>query len=77
MSSWPDQSRFPINISNEKAGKTLKDDFENSDSITIVAGYTSLDYIIDFLSKLDFENNSKQIKLLIGSEPFPGKKRTI
>ena len=21
MSSWPDQSRFPINISNEKAGR--------------------------------------------------------
>ena len=74
MSSWPDQSRFPINISNEKAGKTLKNDFENSDSITIVTGYTSLDYIIDFLSKLDFENNSKQIKLLIGSEPFPGRR---
>ena len=48
MSSWPDQSRFPINISNEKSEKKLKNDFENSNSITIVMGYTSLDYIIDF-----------------------------
>ena len=57
MSSWPDQSRFPINISNEKAGKTLKNDFVNSDSITIVTGYTSLDYIIDFLSILRFSRS--------------------
>ena len=33
MSSWPDQSRFPINISQEKAGKTLKN--ENPDSSLI------------------------------------------
>jgi len=70
---WPDRLRFPLNFYNERVEKVLAADIHESDSVLVVTGYTSLDYLIDFLSSLPADH-PKTISLLLGSEPTPAKR---
>ncbi len=70
---WPEQERFPLNLKNSPAEKIILKDLSTSSSPLLVTGFTSLDYIIDFVADLPAEK-PESIRLLIGSEPSPAKR---
>lgn len=73
ISDWPEQERFPLNHKNSPAEKIILKDLSSSQSPLLVTGFTSLDYIIDFIADLPAEK-PETIRLLIGSEPSPAKR---
>ena len=69
VSEWPESERFPHNFSKAKVESVVLNDLANSSSPLIVTGFTSLDYIIDFLADLP-DGQPQTLRLfLIGSEP--------
>jgi len=68
VSGWPEPERFPHNFSKAKVESVVLTDLANSVSPLIVTGFTSLDYVIDFLADLPAER-PQTLRLLIGSEP--------
>ncbi|MFO7766792.1 MAG: helicase-related protein [Pelovirga sp.] len=73
VSDWPEQERFPLNHKTTPAEKIILKDISTSRSPMLVTGFTSLDYIIDFIADLPAEK-PETIRLLIGSEPSPAKR---
>ncbi len=72
VDEWPGQERFPHNFNNTRVENIVLKDLEESISPLIVTGFTSLDYIIDFVADLPTEK-PELIRLLIGSEPSPAR----
>ncbi len=68
VSEWPDPERFPHNFRKAKVESIVLNDLANSSSPLIVTGFTSLDYVIDFLADLPADQ-PQVLRLLIGSEP--------
>ncbi len=68
VSEWPEPERFPHNFSKAKVESVVLNDLANSASPLIVTGFTSLDYVIDFLAALPVDR-PQTLRLLIGSEP--------
>ena len=68
VSEWPEPERFPHNFSKTKVESVVLNDLTNSSSPLIVTGFTSLDYVIDFLADLPTDR-PQTLRLLIGSEP--------
>lgn len=73
VSDWPEQERFPLNLKDSPAEKIILKDLAGSFSPLLVTGFTSLDYIIDFVADLPQEKPAS-IRLLIGSEPSPARR---
>ncbi len=73
VGEWPESERFPYNFKRTRVEDIVLKDLSASSSPLIVTGFTSLDYIIDFVASLP-EETPKTIRLLIGSEPSPGRR---
>ena len=73
IDDWPEQERFPLNLKNSPAEKIILQDLSSSHSPLLVTGYTSLDYLIDFLADLPTDRPG-DIRLLVGSEPTPARR---
>lgn len=69
--TWPDADRFPVNISPKNVKDFIWKDLTSSRKSIIVAGYTSLDWLIDLVHE---SHGSDEIRLLFGSEPFPSRR---
>lgn len=67
---WPSAERFPLNTLGQRVRDQVLGDLEASRNPLIVAGYTSIDYLIDFAARLSGRDGS--MRLLVGTEPFPG-----
>ncbi len=65
--SWPDQSRFPVNLREANVRSMVLPDLRQSVSPLIVTGYASLGTLIDFVDACDA---SDEIRVLLGHEPF-------
>ena len=74
VDAWPDLDRFPYNFHKTRAESIILKDLTASKSPLIVTGFTSLDYIIDFVADLP-DGSPETIQLLIGSEPSPARKK--
>jgi superfamily II DNA or RNA helicase len=74
LSVWPDQIRFPINFDGQKVESIVLKEIQSSSAPLIVTGYTSLDYLIDFIASLPGERPGS-VSILIGSEPSPARRR--
>ncbi len=70
MIDWPDMERFPHNFKKNKVENIVLQDLTKSTSPLIITGFTSLDYIINFVADLPSEQ-PENIRLLIGSDPSP------
>lgn len=73
VSDWPEVDRFPLNIGNTCVEQVVRGDLADSTSPLIVTGFTSLDYLIDFVADLP-PYRSESIRILIGSEPSPARR---
>ncbi|HWR96671.1 MAG TPA: SNF2-related protein [Arenimonas sp.] len=69
--NWPEAARFPLNISPKHVKDFIWKDITSSRKSIIVAGYTSLDWLIDLVQE---SQGSDEIRLLFGSEPFPSRR---
>ena len=68
---WPSPDRFPLNIGRNRVRDQVIRDLVESTSPLIVAGYAAIDHIVEFLAQLPV--GQKNVRLLFGSEPSPGR----
>ncbi|MBN2428269.1 MAG: helicase [Deltaproteobacteria bacterium] len=73
VEDWPEAERFPFNFKSTRVEDIVLKDLSGSSSPLVITGFTSLDYIIDFVADLP-ENIPASIRLLIGSEPSPARR---
>lgn len=71
--TWPPCERFPLNVSKRHVSDVVLEDLLNSTAPLIVAGYASLDQLIDFCC-MATERKSAEIRLLFGNEPFASRR---
>lgn len=67
---WPPNERFPLNTRGQRVRDPVIADLTTSSSPLIIAGYSSIDYLIDFAAQINPKGGS--LRFLFGSEPFPG-----
>lgn len=73
ITDWPDRYRFPLNFAGQKVEDVVCTDITQSTLPLLVTGFTSLDYLIDFIA--DFPDNSPiSISILLGNEPSPARR---
>lgn len=74
--SWPEQSRFPINIGKTHVADMVREDLLASERPLLVAGYSSIASLIDLVSgwRLNRSQRPGTMRLLLGSEPFPSRR---
>ena len=71
--SWPAATRFPLNVDRTRTvGDQVIGDLRTSARPLLVVGYSALDHLIDLIT--DARNESAEMRLLLGSEPFPSKR---
>jgi superfamily II DNA or RNA helicase len=70
---WPDRLRLPLNFAGQKVEDVLGDDIRASRSPLLITGFTSLDYLIDFVAGLS-EEQPETVSILLGSEPSPARR---
>jgi len=68
---WPDANRFPLNIDLYKVEEKVIADLQSSADPLIIAGYASLDRLIEFIAE---RNEQASARILIGFEPFASKR---
>lgn len=68
---WPDAARFPLNVGSRRVEEQVWQDLLESPEPLIVAGYSSLDRIIDFIAKA---KSARSVRLLFGQEPFDARR---
>lgn len=73
VGDWPEADRFPYNFSSSRVEQIVREDLAVSASPLIVTGFTSLDYLIDFVAGLP-PYRPESIRILIGSEPSPARR---
>ncbi len=73
ITDWPDHFRFPLNFAGHKVEDVICADIAASTAPLLVTGFTSLDYLIDFVAGLP-EEGPETVSLLLGSEPAPARR---
>ena len=53
LAPWPDAQRFPLNVDHHQVAEQVLADLRASANPLIVAGYASLDRLIDFVAGMD------------------------
>lgn len=71
---WPPAGRFPINQDSARVEDTVIHDLKTSVNPLIVAGFATLDRLIDFVAYAD---QCDQIRVVFGSEPFDSRRDTF
>jgi len=71
---WPTPGRFPLNVNRQKVRDQVLADLRASRGPLIVAGYASLDRLIDFIAECAEDS---RIRLLLGFEPFPSRRASF
>ena len=74
VSEWPDAERFPLNFDGKRVEQIIREDLKASNSPLIITGFTSLDYLVDFIANLPI-NHPENIRILLGSEPSPARRQ--
>lgn len=68
--TWPDAARFPHNFPGDTVRKQVWHDLIASSRPTLITGFTSLEWIVDFLADLAGPSlDEKSVRVLIGFEP--------
>lgn len=68
---WPASERFPLNIGTQRVEEQVWQDLLDSPAPLIVAGYSSLDRIIDFIASAE---KAESVRLLCGQDPFDARR---
>lgn len=71
---WPAPGRFPLNVNRQHVRDQVISDLRGSREPLVVAGYASLDKLIDFIADCPEDT---QLRLLLGFEPFPSRQESF
>ncbi len=71
----PDTECFPVNHASTNVRKTVWADLVSSPRPLIVAGYSSIGEIIDFVATWDRGQDTSQARVVLGTQPFPSTRR--
>lgn len=76
VDGWPQLERFPTNSSSPNVGGIIGPDLATSRSPLLIAGYASLDRIVEWLADchrrfINYREHFGAIRLLLGNEPSP------
>ena len=74
VTDWPDGQRFPLNFDGKRVEQIVREDLKSSKIPLIITGFTSLDYLIDFVADLPVDSPGK-IRILLGSEPTAARRK--
>ncbi|NAZ86332.1 SNF2-related protein [Kineococcus indalonis] len=74
--SWPDPTRFPLNHAGVRVAKQVSTDLEASGEALMVAGFASIAEVVELLARRE-QTGKGRLRLLLGSEPFTGQRRTF
>lgn len=69
--SWPDGSRFPLNLDKGKVQDVVLPDLKSARSPLLVSGYASLDRLVDFVATCPDQSVPR---VMIGHEPHPSRR---
>lgn len=72
---WPDQERFPVNRASARVRLVVWQDLATSEYPMIVAGYSSIDQLVDFVAYWCHRAAHGQVRVLLGAEPYPSTRR--
>ena len=70
--TWPPAQRFPLNVQGRRVRDQVLADLGAAARPLIVAGYASLDYLIECAA--DLASTERPLRLLFGSEPYEGQR---
>lgn len=71
--TWPEAGRFPLNIDLRQVEKHVLADLQSSTDPLVIAGYASLDRLIEFIASRE---EQAQTRILLGHEPFASRQTT-
>jgi len=71
---WPNLERFPLNTKQGRVQDLIVRDLRSSDSPLIVAGYASLDKLIDHIADC---REKSTVRIIIGCEPFDSRRESF
>lgn len=66
---WPDRETFLLNEGSPRVGKILRRDALASDRYLVVTGFSSLDYLVEFVADLP-EGRRPKVDVILGREPL-------
>lgn len=68
---WPDQRAFPVNRAAAHVADVVRADLLASTRPLVVAGYSSIAELVDFVAAWDTVAGNERVRLLLGAEPYP------
>jgi hypothetical protein len=74
--AWPAQGRFPVNHHQARVGDVVTRDLASSERPLLIAGYSSIGALIEQVADWCGARSDRpgDIRLLLGSEPFPSRR---
>lgn len=74
---WPSFDEFPVNHSNARVGRQVWADLTTSREPLILAGYASLDKIVELVAAAAHKPDPGRVRVLLGTEPFATQRRNF
>jgi hypothetical protein len=74
---WPGQNRWPVNRGSARVRGEVWADLIGTRDPLIVAGYSAIAQLIDFVSAWRTSHRTGTTRVLIGAEPFPTARRSF
>lgn len=72
---WPEHGRFPVNRASHKVRPVVWSDLVDSPAPLVVAGYSSIDQLVELTADWCARRHDGQLRLLLGAEPHPTSRR--
>lgn len=70
VNKLPDDRHYPTNLDDStKVGKFLYEDFEASNEFLIITGFSSIEFLANFFSKVKMDN-LQRVRIVLGTEPL-------
>ena len=69
--SWPAHEQFPFNRAGASVRSVVREDLASSPRPVIVAGYSSIAELVDFVADWDERAHGGIVRVVLGTEPYP------
>lgn len=77
MEAWPEQDRFPVNRPGYTVGAVIRADLIGSRQPLLVAGYSSIAQLVEFIAAWSQRQPDGHVRILLGTEPHPTTRDTF
>ncbi len=74
---WPSFDEFPVNHSTARVGRQVWTDLTTSREPLVLAGYASLDKVVELVAAAAHQPDPGRVRVLLGTEPFATQRRNF